>query len=91
VAVPPPTPTPTPTPEADGWLLVLVKPWADVTVDGQPVGQTPLRRLPLRPGPHSVVLSHPDFRPYQRRVTIGPGETVRLDVDLKSLGVRRAR
>jgi hypothetical protein len=69
----------------------LVKPWADVAVDGKRAGQTPLPRFPLRPGAHSVVLSHPDYRPYQRTVRIRSGEAFKLEVDLTSLGVPRAR
>ncbi len=88
---PVPAPTLAPTPEADGALLVLVTPWADVTVDGQPRGQTPLARIPLPPGPHDVRLTHPDYAPFPRRVVIRAGETFRLVVDLPSQGVRRAR
>jgi predicted Ser/Thr protein kinase len=76
-------------PVADGALLVVVTPWADVAVDERAVGQTPLARIPLGPGAHSVVLSHPDYQPYPRKVTIKPGETFRLVVDLASDGVRR--
>ena len=77
--------------EADGWLLVLAQPWADVTVDEKPVGYTPLRRLALRPGPHSIVLSHPEYQDYHRKVTIRSGEVLPLNVDLATEGVRRAR
>jgi serine/threonine protein kinase len=75
--------------EEDGALLVVARPWADVSVDGIPRGQTPLGRIPLPPGPHRVLLTHPDFRPYPRRVVIRPGETLRLVVDLRTEGVRR--
>jgi serine/threonine-protein kinase len=81
-----PTPAPVPSP---GALLVVVRPWADVAIDGVVVGQTPMRRIPLSPGPHSVLLSHPEFHPYPRRVTIKEGETFRLSVDLPTEGVRR--
>jgi hypothetical protein len=50
-----------------------------------------LARIPLAPGPHAVLLTHPDFAPFPRRVTIRAGETFRLVVDLRSQGVRRAR
>jgi hypothetical protein len=76
---------------AVGFLQVGVTPWADVAVDGQLVGQTPMRPLSLAPGMHDVLLSHPDFQPFPRRVTIRPGETLRLIVDLTSDGVRRPR
>jgi serine/threonine-protein kinase len=81
-----PVPSPVPSP---GALLVVVRPWADVAIDGVVVGQTPLRAIPLSPGPHSVLLSHPAFHPYPRRVTIEEGETLRLTVDLPTEGVRR--
>jgi serine/threonine-protein kinase len=97
LATPMPAPLPDPVPppaataarEAQGALLVVVQPWADVSVDGVPRGQTPLGRIPLAPGPHAVLLAHPDFLPYPRRVTVRPGETLRLVVDLRSEGVRR--
>jgi serine/threonine-protein kinase len=89
VPTPTPPPTPAPTPETDGWLLVVVRPWADVSVDGVPRGQTPLGRMALPPGPHAVLLTHPDYQPYPRRVTIRPGDTFRLTVDLATDGVRR--
>jgi serine/threonine-protein kinase len=104
-ALPTPTPSPSPTPAAapattpaaaptpahDGALLVLVTPWADVSVDGEPRGQTPLARIPLGPGPHDVRLTHPDYAPFPRRVVIRSGETFRLVVDLPTEGVRRPR
>ena len=74
---------------ADGALLVLVKPWADVSVDEIPRGQIPLGPIRLAPGPHSVLIVHPAYLPYRRKVTIRSGETLRLAVDLASEGVRR--
>ena len=90
-ALPVPSPAATPTPEPAGALLVVVRPWADVSVDGVPIGQTPLKEVPLEPGPHQVLLTHPDYRPFPRRVSIRPGETLRLVVDLRVDGVRRSR
>ncbi len=89
-ATPSPTPSPSPAKPADGGLLVVVTPWADVSIDSAPVGQTPLKAIPLPPGPHAVLLIHPDYQPFPRRVTIRSGETLRLVVDLPVDGVRRA-
>ena len=103
IALPTPSPSPPPdtlptsasvaptlpSPEAEGTLLVLVTPWADVTIDSVPVGQTPFAGITLRTGPHVVTLTHPDYQLYQRRVTIRSGETSRLVVDLSTEGVRR--
>jgi serine/threonine protein kinase len=81
-------PVPPATPEPDGVLAVQVTPWADVSIDNRPVGQTPLQ-LSLPPGPHAVVLTHPDFQPYHRRIDIPAGKTVRLVVHLAAEGIRR--
>jgi len=81
-------PTAAPVPAAGG-LLVVAHPWADVSVDGVHRGQTPLARLEIPPGAHQVVLTHPDYHPWVRRVTVAPGETIRLTVDLRLEGVRR--
>ena len=67
----------------------MVTPWADVSIDGRVVGQTPLARIPLPPGPHQVLLIHPAYQPFSRLVRIKPGETLRLSVDLTTDGVRR--
>jgi eukaryotic-like serine/threonine-protein kinase len=87
----PPSPEPPePSPQAPeaGRLLVVTTPWAEIVVDGVAVGQTPKSRFPLAPGPHQVVLTHPDYQPFHRRVTIKPGETFVLKVDLRKEGVR---
>lgn len=74
-----------------GMLQFVVEPWAQVSVDGSVLGLTPLQRIRLSPGPHAVVLTHPDYQPFQRKVTIRPGETFKLAVDLRSDGVRKKR
>jgi len=85
---PPPVPT-TPAPPVQGWLLVLPKPWAEVTVDGRALGATPLERIPLAPGSHAVILTHPRYEPFTRRVDIHAGETTTLQLDLAAVGKRR--
>ncbi len=91
-ATPPPVlETPQTLAPQPGRLLVLVTPWADVAVDGRTVGQTPLAAIRLEPGPHAVLLTHPDYQPFPRKITIRPGETLRLVVNLPAEGVRRKR
>jgi len=84
-----PTPAATPVPEraAEGMLHVVVRPWAEVSVDGRSVGTTPLGSVTLPAGTHLVRLTHPEFRPLQRRIAIQPGETTSLRVDLTLDGV----
>jgi hypothetical protein len=50
---------------------------------------TPLARIALTPGPHSVMLTHPQYQPYIRRLTIEAGSVARLRVDFAQDGVRR--
>jgi predicted Ser/Thr protein kinase len=76
----PATPTPAPAP-ARGDLWIVVSPWANVSVDGQDLGTSPVR-TPLDAGKHDVMLSHPQYQPVRRKVTVTPGKVLRLDVDL---------
>ena len=74
---------------APGTLVLKVKPGAEVTIDGRPIGRTLPPKFSLSPGPHTLILSHPDFEPFKRIVTIRSGETSALTVDLKDEAVRR--
>jgi serine/threonine protein kinase len=80
--------SPAPVTVTPGFLLLVVSPWADVTIDGVSAGQTPLAKLALAPGPHTVRLTHPEYQPYPRRVVVKSAETTRLTVDLAQDGVR---
>jgi PEGA domain len=63
--------------EAKGTLVLeSTVPQADVTLDGEPAGQTPLTRL-LKPGKHELQVSHPGFYAVARLVTVEPGQTTR--------------
>jgi len=76
------TPGPARHPAAVGYLKLRILPWAAVSVDGQSRGTTPLRPLDLTPGEHRVQLTHPDYKPLHKTVTIVAGETTTLEVDL---------
>ncbi len=71
--------------EAKGTLVLeSTVPNADVTLDGEPAGQTPLTRL-LKPGKHELRVSHPGFYPVERLVTVGPSQTTRDTVRLVAI------
>ncbi len=80
-AAPTPAPVPTP-PPATGRLQILARPWAEVAVDGRRVGTTPFRPIELPAGEHTVVFSHPDYKSFQRKITVAAGQTTRLEIDL---------
>ncbi|MGH9461243.1 MAG: DUF4388 domain-containing protein, partial [Vicinamibacteria bacterium] len=44
-----------------GYLQIVVRPWADVFIDGRPAGQTPIGKLKVPTGRHSVLLRHPEL------------------------------
>jgi hypothetical protein len=90
---PPPSLTPPPAaglPEAEpGSLRVTARPWADVSIDDVKRGRTPLDRVALAPGRHTVVLVHPDYQPLRRVLTIRSGETATLNVDMRDEAIRQ--
>jgi serine/threonine protein kinase len=43
-----------------GFLSLMTSPWTNVTLDGRTLGDTPLVRLPLPPGSHTLHLTNPD-------------------------------
>jgi len=63
-------------------VRVRVLPWAEVEVDGEARGTTPLRPLTLRAGEHVLRFRHPDFRPLIKRITVRANETTTIEVDL---------
>lgn len=82
-------PDPPRAPSAPGAVLVVVKPWAEVFVDGRTVGTTPLDRIPLPAGTHTVRVRHPLYEPIERTVTVREGQTERLEFDLAKVGTRK--
>ncbi len=56
---------------------------ARVILDGQFVGQTPLRVPEVRPGPHTVTLELANHSSITRRTTVEPGRTARVIANLR--------
>jgi hypothetical protein len=61
---------------------VNARPWADVTVDGANVGQTPIANLALGIGTHEVVFRHPQFGEHRQTVVLTTRGPNRIAVDL---------
>ena len=83
--LPPPATVPPPSAVAapgQGTVRIRVLPWADVEVDGELKGATPLRPLALSAGSHILRFRHPDFRPLIKRITVRADETLTVEVDL---------
>ena len=67
----------------NGTISVNAVPWAEVFIDGQPVGQTPIANHALPLGPHEVILRNPKFAEQRRSVTISLKTPTRIGVDLR--------
>jgi hypothetical protein len=58
-------------------------PWADVSIDGKEIGQTPIANLMLPIGSHQVVFRHPQFGEKQTSVIVSLQEAARVAVDMR--------
>jgi hypothetical protein len=65
----------------NGSLSVNALPWANVWIDGQPVGITPLANLPVPIGSHEVLWRHPGLGEQRRTVAVTAVSPVRIGVD----------
>jgi len=69
----------------EAYLTINARPWAQVLIDGRPVGNTPLLRVPVKPGRHKVTFVHPTLGTRQTVVELTPSQTLtlspRLDED----------
>jgi hypothetical protein len=64
-------------------VTIDAAPWADVWIDGQPVGRTPLGPLPLALGEHEITFKHPAGTKDRQKVV------VKSDASLRVVGVLR--
>lgn len=67
-----------------GSMAVNAIPWAEVLVDGNRVGETPIGNITVPIGTHEVVFRHPDLGERRMTVTVTTGEPVKVGVDLRS-------
>jgi hypothetical protein len=67
----------------NGLLNINAQPWAEVWVDGQRVGETPIGNLSRPVGAHEVVLRHPEFGERRETVTVTLKQPARLGVDMR--------
>jgi len=67
----------------DGSVSVNASPWAEVFIDGKPVGTTPLASLAIPIGRHEITWRHPQFGERKQTVTVTAGTPLRLGIDLR--------
>ena len=61
---------------------VNARPWADVSIDGKNVGQTPIGNLSLAIGTYEVIFRHPEFGERRQTITVTVKGTNRVAVDM---------
>ena len=66
-----------------GQLSINAQPWAEVWLDGERVGETPIANLATRVGSHDVVFRHPQLGERRETVVVTLRQPARLGVDLR--------
>jgi hypothetical protein len=70
-------------PIPDGRVSINAVPWADVVIDGNPAGQTPIANLSLRIGQHDVVFRHPQLGEQHQTVIVKTDGLTRVSAVLQ--------
>ena len=66
-----------------GAVNLNASPWAEVFVDGQRVGETPIGNLSVPIGPHEIMFRHPQLGERRHAVSVTVGVPVRISVEMK--------
>jgi len=66
-----------------GTASVNAEPWAEVWIDGDKVGETPIGNLSLPIGPHEIVFRHPELGEQRYAVSISLKAPARVSVDMR--------
>ena len=67
----------------NGVVNLNASPWAEVWIDGQRVGETPIGNLSMAIGPHEVVFSHPQFGEKRQAISVTLNGPMRVSIDMK--------
>jgi hypothetical protein len=67
----------------NGTIALNATPWAEVWIDGEKVGETPIGNFSLSIGAHDVVFRNPDFGEQHHTAMVTLKEPARLSVDLR--------
>jgi hypothetical protein len=65
-----------------GTVALNAVPWAEVLIDGQSVGETPIGNLSVTIGPHEVIFRNPELGEQRRAITVTLNSPARLSIDL---------
>jgi PEGA domain len=68
----------------NGALSLNAAPWAEVWLDGAPLGATPIGNVTAAVGTHQVLFRHPTLGEQRRTIAVPVGGVTRLSVDLRT-------
>jgi len=78
------TTSPAPAVAAVGFITVKTKPWTKVTLGGKRLGDTPLHKVELAPGSHTLrMVNEKEGIDVTRKIVVKANETTKLNLDLK--------
>ena len=66
-----------------GKIAINALPWADVWIDGERIGETPIGNLALPIGPHEILFRHPELGEQKYAATVTLAVPARVSVDLR--------
>jgi hypothetical protein len=66
-----------------GTIHINAVPWAEVWIDGQRIGETPIGNLQTKIGSREIVFRHPDLGERRTTATVTLKEPVRISMDLR--------
>ena len=67
----------------NGTVNLNATPWAEVWLDGQRVGETPIGNLSVPIGPHELVFKHPQFGEKRHAISVTLNGPMRVSIDMK--------
>jgi hypothetical protein len=65
-----------------GWVNLDAAPWAEVSIDGAPVGRTPVANLPIALGEHEFTFRHPQLGEDHRKAVVKSDAVLRVTANL---------
>ena len=66
-----------------GTIHINAVPWAEVWIDGERIGETPIGNLQTKIGSREIVFRHPDLGERRTTATVTLKEPVRISMDLR--------
>lgn len=67
----------------NGRININAVPWAEVLIDGKPVGETPIGNLSIPLGEHEIIFRHPQLGEVRRAAIVRSDAVTRVSVNLE--------